>query len=230
MPAACWAAGIRMRPTGWRTFLPPPGRRSAGSRTIQRNFAGAGLEQISGFLCWRWRLNALDYVPRESDNPGVLVPRSGDGPALLLDETDRTISSCMSPARRSSKLKSGACHRLAPSAWIGVYPEGANFVVLSDQHVGRLRMKQVPSAIGNRHRQNADTCGAYDRAHRVDVRDLRRDPTCQRQRQEHDHEGRRRSRWPGYQDDGQPGEDGAPPGTPRRQLAHRGAEKPARRA
>jgi hypothetical protein len=35
-------------------------------------------------------------------------------------------------------------------------------------------MEQVPSGIDNRHRENADSCRAYDRAHRVDVRDLRR--------------------------------------------------------
>src|SRR5690348_5886404 len=36
-----------------------------------------------------WR-NALGYVPRAGDNPGALVSQRGEGPALLLDETDRT--------------------------------------------------------------------------------------------------------------------------------------------
>jgi hypothetical protein len=36
-----------------------------------------------------WR-NALGYVPREGDNPGALVHQRGEGPALLLDETERT--------------------------------------------------------------------------------------------------------------------------------------------
>jgi len=36
-----------------------------------------------------WR-NALGYVFRESGNPGALVSQRGEGPALLLDETDRT--------------------------------------------------------------------------------------------------------------------------------------------
>jgi hypothetical protein len=66
-------------------------------------------------------------------------------------------------------------------------------------------MEQVPSGLSNRHRENADSCRAYDRAQRVDVRDLRRDPACQRQCQQHNHEGHRRSRRPGYQYDRQPG-------------------------
>jgi Cys-tRNA(Pro)/Cys-tRNA(Cys) deacylase len=60
--------------------------------------------------------------------------------------------------------------------------------------------------VGDRHRQDTDTGHAYYRAHRVEVRHPRRDPARQRQCQQYDHEGYGRSRRPGYQHHGQPGD------------------------
>lgn len=78
-----------------------------------------------------WR-SALGYVFRESDNPGALVPESGQGPALLLDETDRThldlhVTSEEAYDAEIERLISIGAKRVA---W--VYPDGANFVVLAD--------------------------------------------------------------------------------------------------
>ena len=68
------------------------------------------------------------------------------------------------------------------------------------------RVDQEASDVGDHHRQGTGTRHAYDRAYRVQVRHPRRDPACQRQCQQHDHEGHGRSRRPGYQHYGQPGE------------------------
>jgi catechol 2,3-dioxygenase-like lactoylglutathione lyase family enzyme len=78
-----------------------------------------------------WR-SALGYVLRESDNPGALVPQHGQGPALLLDETDRThldlhvASEQAQQAEVERLLSLGAKH----VEW--EYPDHANFVVLAD--------------------------------------------------------------------------------------------------
>lgn len=78
-----------------------------------------------------WR-NALGYMPRADDNPGALVPQRGEGPALLLDETDRThldlhVASDQEQQAEVKRLISLGARRVE---W--VYPDGANFVVLSD--------------------------------------------------------------------------------------------------
>ena len=78
-----------------------------------------------------WR-NALGYAPRPGDNPGALVPQRGEGPALLLDETDRThldlhVASAEERHAEVERLISLGARRVA---W--VYPDGAHFVVLSD--------------------------------------------------------------------------------------------------
>jgi len=78
-----------------------------------------------------WR-SALGYVPRDSGNPGALVPDDGEGPVLLLDETDRThldlhvASEAEQQAEVERLISLGARH----VDW--VYPDGANFVVLTD--------------------------------------------------------------------------------------------------
>jgi Cys-tRNA(Pro)/Cys-tRNA(Cys) deacylase len=71
------------------------------------------------------------------------------------------------------------------------------------------RVDQEASDVGDHHGRGTDARHAYDRAHRVQVRHPRRDPSRQRQCQQHDHEGHGRSRRPGYQHDGQPGEHGS---------------------
>jgi catechol 2,3-dioxygenase-like lactoylglutathione lyase family enzyme len=78
-----------------------------------------------------WR-SALGYIPREGDNPGALVSRNGEGPALLLDETDRThldlhVASKQEQEAEVERLLSLGAHRVE---W--EYPDGANFVVLAD--------------------------------------------------------------------------------------------------
>ena len=78
-----------------------------------------------------WR-KALGYVPRGGDNPGALVPQRGEGPALLLDETDRThldLHVASEPEQRAEveRLISLGARRVD---W--VYPDGAHFVVLAD--------------------------------------------------------------------------------------------------
>src|SRR5947199_185753 len=50
--AARLVARHRMRPIGWLTSLPPPGRPSAGSTTTRHRPAGVRLEQTSG-PCYR---------------------------------------------------------------------------------------------------------------------------------------------------------------------------------
>jgi catechol 2,3-dioxygenase-like lactoylglutathione lyase family enzyme len=78
-----------------------------------------------------WR-NALGYVPRGGDNPGALVPQRGEGPALLLDETDRThldlhVTSEKEQQAEVERLTSFGARRVD---W--AYPDGARFVVLAD--------------------------------------------------------------------------------------------------
>jgi catechol 2,3-dioxygenase-like lactoylglutathione lyase family enzyme len=71
-----------------------------------------------------WR-NALGYVLRESGNPGALVPQRDEGPVLLLDETDRTHLDLHVTSEGEQQAE---VERLID--W--VYPDDANFVVLSD--------------------------------------------------------------------------------------------------
>ena len=78
-----------------------------------------------------WR-GALGYVPRAGGHVGALVPRGGEGPALLLDETDGThldLHVASEPEQRAEieRLISLGARRVD---W--VYPEGASFVVLAD--------------------------------------------------------------------------------------------------
>jgi len=75
---------------------------------------------------------ALGYQPREGGNPAVLYPKNGQGPALLLDEDDRThldlwVGSEAEQAAEVERLISLGAKRVD---W--VYPEEADFVVLAD--------------------------------------------------------------------------------------------------
>lgn len=85
------------------------------------------IDRAATFWC-----DALGYLPRAGDNPGALVPRRGEGPALLLDETDRThldlhVASEEELTAEVERLISLGARRVD---W--AYPDGAHFVVLSD--------------------------------------------------------------------------------------------------
>ena len=74
---------------------------------------------------------ALDYQP-DPGNPAFLGPRSGAGPRVHLDEDDRThldlwAADAAEQAREVDRLVALGATRVA---WD--YPEGADFVVLSD--------------------------------------------------------------------------------------------------
>jgi hypothetical protein len=77
-----------------------------------------------------WR-KALGYVPRP-DNPAFLVPKSGEGPRLHLDEDDRMhldlwVADEEEQLAEVERLVSLGARRVD---W--VYPEDADFVVLAD--------------------------------------------------------------------------------------------------
>lgn len=78
-----------------------------------------------------WR-SALGYVFRESGNLGALVPQHGDGPALLLDETDRTHLDLHVAGEAEQKAEVERLISLGARHVDWVYPDGANFVVLTD--------------------------------------------------------------------------------------------------
>ena len=78
-----------------------------------------------------WR-SALGYVPREGDNPGALVPQGGEGPALLLDETDRTHLDLHVASEEEQQAEVERLISLGAQPVDWVYPDDANFVVLSD--------------------------------------------------------------------------------------------------
>lgn len=74
---------------------------------------------------------ALGYVDR-ADNPLILVPRDGSGPAVALDETDRmhldlSTASAQEQQEEIEHLISAGARRVDWS-----YPDDAGFVVLAD--------------------------------------------------------------------------------------------------
>jgi len=78
-----------------------------------------------------WR-GALGYVRQPGGHLGALVPPGGEGPALLLDETDMThLDLCVgSEPEQHAEVERLMALGARRVDW--VYPEGANFVVLSD--------------------------------------------------------------------------------------------------
>jgi catechol 2,3-dioxygenase-like lactoylglutathione lyase family enzyme len=78
-----------------------------------------------------WR-STLGYVFRESGNPGALVPQHGEGPALLLDETDRTHLDLHVASEQEQQAEVERLLSLGAKHVDWEYPEGANFVVLAD--------------------------------------------------------------------------------------------------
>ena len=78
-----------------------------------------------------WR-NALGYVRRAGGHEGVLVPPTGEGPALLLDETDTTHLDLHVRSEQEQRAEVGRLIALGARRVDWVYPEGADFVVLAD--------------------------------------------------------------------------------------------------
>jgi len=78
-----------------------------------------------------WR-GALGYVRRPGGHPGALVPPGGDGPALLLDETDVTHLDLHVGSEPEQQAEIERLIALGARRVDWVYPEDANFVVLSD--------------------------------------------------------------------------------------------------
>jgi catechol 2,3-dioxygenase-like lactoylglutathione lyase family enzyme len=78
-----------------------------------------------------WR-GALGYVPRAGGHLGALVPRSGAGPALLLDETDRTHLDLHVGSEQEQQAEVERLLALGAQRVDWEYPEDVNFVVLSD--------------------------------------------------------------------------------------------------
>jgi catechol 2,3-dioxygenase-like lactoylglutathione lyase family enzyme len=78
-----------------------------------------------------WR-EALGYVRRAGGHEGVLMPPGGEGPALLLDETDMTHLDLHVGSEREQRAEVERLIALGARRVDWVYPEGAGFVVLSD--------------------------------------------------------------------------------------------------
>jgi catechol 2,3-dioxygenase-like lactoylglutathione lyase family enzyme len=78
-----------------------------------------------------WRA-ALGYVPRAGGHQGALVPPDGEGPALLLDETDMTHLDLHVGSEQEQQAEVERLVALGARRVDWVYPEDASFVVLSD--------------------------------------------------------------------------------------------------
>ena len=78
-----------------------------------------------------WR-DALGYVRRADGHEGVLVPPGGEGPALLLDETDTTHLDLHVGSEQEQRAEVERLITLGARRVDWVYPEGASFVVLAD--------------------------------------------------------------------------------------------------
>jgi len=78
-----------------------------------------------------WR-GALGYVPRAGGHLGTLVPPSGAGTALLLDETDITHLDLHVGSEQEQQAEVERLIALGARRVDWVYPPDASFVVLSD--------------------------------------------------------------------------------------------------
>jgi len=84
------------------------------------------VEQASTF----WT-QALGYRP-SSDNPGILVPVAGTGPALALDEDDRTHLDLRAADAEEQRTEVERLVGLGARQVDWTYPDNADFVVLAD--------------------------------------------------------------------------------------------------
>jgi hypothetical protein len=73
----------------------------------------------------------LDTVPRHG-NPAFLVPESGEGPRLHLDEDDRMHLDLWAADEEEQLAEVERLVSLGASRVDWVYPDGADFVVLAD--------------------------------------------------------------------------------------------------
>ena len=78
-----------------------------------------------------WR-SALGYVPRAGGHQGALVPQSGEGPALLLDETDMTHLDLHVGSEQEQRAEVERLIALGAQRVDWVYPDAASFIVLAD--------------------------------------------------------------------------------------------------
>jgi len=74
---------------------------------------------------------ALGYVP-SNGRDAILVPESGEGPILLLDEDDRMHLDLWAANEEEQQTEVERLVSLGARRVDWVYPEGADFVVLAD--------------------------------------------------------------------------------------------------
>jgi catechol 2,3-dioxygenase-like lactoylglutathione lyase family enzyme len=84
------------------------------------------LERAAAF----W-MTALGYV-RRADNPLILVPPSGNGPALALDQTDRMHLDLYAASGDEQRAEVGRLVAAGATQVPWTYPDDADFVVLAD--------------------------------------------------------------------------------------------------
>lgn len=75
--------------------------------------------------------SALGYVARPG-NPAFLIPKSGTGPRLHLDEDDRTHLDLWAANEEEQLAEVERLISLGARRVDWAYPEGADFVVLAD--------------------------------------------------------------------------------------------------
>src|SRR5262245_48083093 len=84
------------------------------------------LERATAF----W-MTALGYVRRE-DNPLILVPPDGKGPALALDQTDRMHLDLRAASADEQRAEVERLVEAGATRVPWTYPDDADFVVLAD--------------------------------------------------------------------------------------------------
>ena len=80
----------------------------------------------------RFWSGALGYRTRDGSGGAILVPENGDGPALLLDEDDRTHLDLWAADQEEQRAEVERLIGLGARRVEWVYPDDADFVVLAD--------------------------------------------------------------------------------------------------
>jgi catechol 2,3-dioxygenase-like lactoylglutathione lyase family enzyme len=75
--------------------------------------------------------SALGYVPGKT-NEAILVPASGEGPAVLLDRDDKMHLDLWTASAEEQRAEVERLVSLGATRVDWTYPEGADFVVLAD--------------------------------------------------------------------------------------------------